>query len=47
MNVKFIVNGGKELSGEIEVRGSKNAATPILAATLLHPITVSLPAIVL
>ena len=34
-DVKFIVNGGKELSGEIEVRGSKNAATPILVATLL------------
>lgn len=33
--MKFIVNGGKPLSGEIEVRGSKNAATPILAATLL------------
>lgn len=33
--MKFIVNGGKQLSGEIDVRGSKNAATPILAATLL------------
>lgn len=31
----FIINGGKKLSGEIEVRGSKNAAAPILAATLL------------
>lgn len=31
----FVINGNKELSGEIEVRGSKNAAGPILAATLL------------
>jgi len=33
--VKFIVNGGKKLKGEIDVRGSKNAATPLIAATLL------------
>ncbi|MCX6718674.1 MAG: UDP-N-acetylglucosamine 1-carboxyvinyltransferase [Candidatus Staskawiczbacteria bacterium] len=32
---KFIINGGKELSGEIEVRGSKNAAGPALIACLL------------
>jgi len=32
---KFVINGGKELSGEIEVRGSKNAAGPALAAVLL------------
>lgn len=32
---KFIINGGKSLQGEIEVRGSKNAAGPTLAATLL------------
>ena len=31
----FVINGGKSLKGEIEVRGSKNAALPILAATLL------------
>ncbi|HDH07576.1 MAG TPA: UDP-N-acetylglucosamine 1-carboxyvinyltransferase, partial [Candidatus Moranbacteria bacterium] len=31
----FEINGGKKLKGTIEVRGSKNAATPILAATLL------------
>jgi len=31
----FEIIGGKKLKGEIEVRGSKNAATPILAATLL------------
>ncbi len=31
----FEIQGGKKLQGTIEVRGSKNAATPILAATLL------------
>ncbi|KKU56367.1 MAG: UDP-N-acetylglucosamine 1-carboxyvinyltransferase [Parcubacteria group bacterium GW2011_GWA1_47_11] len=33
--MKFVVNGGKSLKGEIRVSGSKNATTPILAATLL------------
>lgn len=32
---KFIIHGKKELKGEIEVNGAKNAATPILAACLL------------
>ena len=32
---KFIVEGGKSLEGEIEVRGAKNSAGPILTATLL------------
>lgn len=31
----FEIIGGKKLSGAIDVRGSKNATTPILAATLL------------
>lgn len=31
----FEITGGKKLSGTIDVRGSKNATTPILAATLL------------
>jgi len=35
MSDKFIIQGQKSLDGEIEVRGSKNAAGPILAATLL------------
>jgi len=35
MTEKFIIEGGKCLKGEIEVKGSKNATTPILAATLL------------
>lgn len=32
---RFIINGGRELMGEIDVRGSKNAAGPALAAVLL------------
>ena len=32
---KFVINGGKPLSGEVEIRGSKNAAGPALAAVLL------------
>jgi len=32
---KFVIEGGKPLKGEIKISGMKNAATPILAATLL------------
>ena len=32
---KFVINGNKELAGEIDVRGSKNAAGPALVACLL------------
>jgi UDP-N-acetylglucosamine 1-carboxyvinyltransferase len=32
---RFIITGGKRLSGRVAVSGMKNAATPILAATLL------------
>ena len=32
---KFIINGGKKLKGEIKVVGSKNAALPLIAASLL------------
>ena len=32
---KYVINGGIPLSGEVEINGSKNAALPILAATLL------------
>jgi len=35
MTDKFVIEGGKSLEGEIEVRGAKNSAGPILAATLL------------
>jgi UDP-N-acetylglucosamine 1-carboxyvinyltransferase len=34
-NDYFEIQGGKKLSGTIDVRGSKNATTPILAACLL------------
>ncbi len=32
---KFVINGNKELTGEVEIRGSKNAAGAVLAAVLL------------
>jgi len=32
---QFIIEGGKQLSGEITVAGNKNAALPIIAATIL------------
>ncbi len=32
---KLIVNGGKKLSGEIHIQGAKNAALPIMAASVL------------
>jgi len=35
MQDKFVINGARELSGEIEVRGSKNSAGPALIACLL------------
>jgi len=35
MPEKFIIQGGKPLRGEVEIRGAKNAAFPILAAALL------------
>lgn len=33
---KYIIEGGKKLAGEVIVSGSKNAALPILAATVLN-----------
>jgi UDP-N-acetylglucosamine 1-carboxyvinyltransferase len=35
MEEKFIIKGGNPLVGEVEVRGAKNAAFPILSASLL------------
>ena len=32
---KFIIQGGKKLEGEVRISGSKNAALPIIAATIL------------
>ncbi len=39
---KLIINGGGSLSGDVRISGAKNAALPILAATLLSetPITI-------
>ena len=32
---KFVITGGKPLSGEVTISGAKNAAVAILAATVL------------
>ena len=39
---RLIITGGKPLSGEIRISGAKNAALPIIVATLLadEPVTV-------
>jgi len=39
---KLVIRGGRPLQGELEISGAKNAALPILAATLLvdEPVTV-------
>ncbi|MDJ0738278.1 MAG: UDP-N-acetylglucosamine 1-carboxyvinyltransferase [Gammaproteobacteria bacterium] len=39
---KLIITGGKALSGDVRISGAKNAALPILAATVLaeHPMVV-------
>lgn len=34
---KLLIEGGRELVGEVRVSGAKNAALPLLAATLLAP----------
>jgi len=34
---KIVIEGGVPLSGEVEISGAKNAALPIIAATLLAP----------
>ena len=39
---KLIITGGARLSGELRISGAKNAALPILAATLLSEAPVSL-----
>ncbi len=35
MKDKFVIKGGNQLKGEIEIRGAKNVAFPVLAASLL------------
>ena len=32
---KFIINGGQALSGNVQISGSKNAALPLIAASIL------------
>ncbi|QWR76234.1 UDP-N-acetylglucosamine 1-carboxyvinyltransferase [Candidatus Magnetomonas plexicatena] len=34
---KLLIRGGKALRGEVEISGAKNAALPIMAATILSP----------
>lgn len=33
---EYIIKGGKKLEGEVEISGAKNAALPIIAATILN-----------
>lgn len=33
---EYIIKGGKKLEGEVSISGSKNAALPIIAATILN-----------
>ena len=33
----LVINGGRKLSGRVEISGAKNAALPLMAATLLAP----------
>ena len=33
---EYIIKGGKKVEGEVTISGSKNAALPIIAATILH-----------
>ncbi len=34
---KLIIEGGRELIGDVQISGAKNAALPLIAATLLAP----------
>lgn len=36
---RFVIQGGNRLSGELKIHGAKNAALPIMAASLLCPST--------
>mgnify|MGYP001149853218 FL=1 len=40
---KFLITGGVKLDGEVRISGAKNAALPLLAATILadSPITIT------
>lgn len=39
---RIVIRGGRPLEGEVSISGAKNAALPLLAATLLSPATHSL-----
>ena len=32
----YVIEGGRKLTGEVDISGSKNASLPIIAATLLN-----------
>ncbi len=32
----YIIEGGKKLSGEVKISGSKNASLPIIASSILN-----------
>ena len=34
--LKYIIQGGNKLEGEVEISGSKNASLPIIAASILN-----------
>ena len=36
MNDRIYIEGGHQLKGSIRIQGSKNAALPMMAASLLH-----------
>lgn len=36
MDLKYIIEGGKTLEGSVTISGSKNAALPIIGATVLN-----------
>src|SRR3989338_948772 len=42
MNDCFVINGGKKFKGEIKVKGAKNAALKVFAASILTSGTVKL-----
>lgn len=34
--LSYIIKGGKKIEGEVDISGAKNAALPIIAATILN-----------
>ena len=33
---RFVINGGKKLSGKVDIRGAKNSVLPLIAASVLN-----------